>query len=83
MMYLMPIMFMFIFNSYASGLSYYYFVSTLLTIVQTFIIRSTIDEEKLLAQLHAKRVANTNKATIKKKSSFMERLEKMQGNRKS
>ncbi|MGI5975034.1 MAG: membrane protein insertase YidC [Paludibacter sp.] len=79
MMYLMPIMFMFIFNSYASGLSYYYFVSTLLTIVQTFIIRSTIDEEKLLAQLHAKRVANTNKKQqSKKKSSFMERLEKMQ-----
>jgi len=78
MMYLMPIMFMFIFNSYASGLSYYYFISTLITIGQTYAIRSTIDEEKLLAELHAKRTANAKKQPTKKKSSFMERLEKMQ-----
>ena len=78
MMYLMPIMFMFIFNSYASGLTYYYFISTLITIGQTYAIRSTIDEEKLLAELHAKRTANAKKQPTKKKSSFMERLEKMQ-----
>ena len=34
MMYIMPIMFLFIFNSYSSGLSYYYFIATLITIVQ-------------------------------------------------
>lgn len=77
MMYLMPVMFMFIFNNYASGLSYYYFVSTLITIIQTYAIRATIDEKKLLAQLHAKRKSNDGKPA-KKKSSFMERLEKMQ-----
>ena len=75
MMYLMPIMFLFIFNNYASGLTYYYFLSTLISVVQTYIFRAVIDEKKLLAQLHAKR--NT-KAGTKKKSGFMERLEKMQ-----
>ena len=78
MMYLMPIMFMFMFNTYASGLSYYYFVSTLISIGQTYAIRATLDEKKLLAQLHAKRAANAGKNPAKKKSSFMERLEKMQ-----
>ena len=77
MMYLMPIMFMFIFNNYASGLSYYYFISTLISIAQTYAIRGSIDEKKLLAQLHAKRKTN-EKNPAKKKSSFMERLEKMQ-----
>ena len=76
MMYLMPVMFMFMFNSYASGLSYYYFVSTLITVIQTYAIRATVDEKKLLAELHAKR--NAKKGTTKKKSGFMERLEKMQ-----
>jgi YidC/Oxa1 family membrane protein insertase len=80
MMYLMPIMFMFMFNSYASGLSYYYFVSTLISVGQTYAIRATVDEKKLLAQLHAKRAANSKKqpAKAKKKSGFMERIEKMQ-----
>jgi len=74
MMYLMPVMFMFWFNNYASGLSYYYFVSTLITVIQTYAIRATVDEKKLLAELHAKR---NSKKTVKK-SGFMERLEKMQ-----
>jgi YidC/Oxa1 family membrane protein insertase len=77
MMYLMPIIFMFMFNSYASGLTYYYLISTLITIIQTYAIRATVDEKKLLAQLHAKRAANA-KNPAKKKSGFMERLEKMQ-----
>ena len=70
-------MFMFMFNGYASGLSYYYFVSTLISIAQTYAIRASIDEKKLLAQLHAKRKTN-EKSPAKKKSGFMERLEKMQ-----
>jgi len=81
MMYLMPIMFMFIFNNYASGLSYYYFVSTLISIAQTYAIRATVDEKKLLAQLHAKRAANSKKQgkpDAPKKLSFMEKLQKMQ-----
>ncbi len=78
MMYLMPIMFMFMFNGYASGLSYYYLVSTLITIIQTYAIRGTIDDKKLLAQLHANRAKKANAPQAKKKSGFMERLEKMQ-----
>lgn len=77
MMYLMPVMFMFMFNSYASGLSYYYFVSTLITIAQTYAIRASIDEKKLLASLHANRAKNEKKPA-KKSGGFMERLEKMQ-----
>ena len=76
MMYLMPLMFLFMFNNYASGLSYYYFISTLISIIQTYAIRSFVDEKKILAQLHAKRNSNSKKPA--KKSGFMDRLEKMQ-----
>ncbi len=73
-MYLMPLMFLFIFNDYAAGLSYYYFLSLLMTIVQTMIFRMSIDEKKLLAEMEA----NAKKKEGKKKSGFMERLERMQ-----
>jgi len=76
MMYLMPLMFLFVFNSYASGLSYYYFIATLISILQTYIIRATVDEKKILAELHAKR--NSKAKNPVKKSGFMDRLEKMQ-----
>jgi YidC/Oxa1 family membrane protein insertase len=49
----------------------------MITIIQTYAIRATVDEKKLLAQLHAKRAANA-KNPAKKKTGFMERLEKMQ-----
>ena len=73
-MYFMPLMFLFIFNDYAAGLSYYYFLSLLMTIVQTMIFRMSIDEQKLLAEMEA----NAKKKEGKKKSGFMERLERMQ-----
>ena len=72
MMYLMPLMMLVFFNEYASGLTYYYFISTLITILQTMIFRYTIDEEKLLAKLEA------NKKKPMKKSSFLKRLEEVQ-----
>lgn len=75
MMYLMPVMFLFIFNNYAAGLSYYYFVSLLITILQTYIFRWTINDEKLLAKLHEKRKKSDKNP---KKSGFAARLEKMQ-----
>ncbi len=71
MMYMMPVMFLFIFNSYASGLSYYYFISTLITIGQTYLIRLFVDDEKILAQLKA------NQKKPVKKSKFAQRLEEM------
>ena len=72
MMYLMPLMFLFIFNNYASGLSYYYFVSLLITIIQTYIFRKCINEEKVLAKL------KENQKKPRKKSGFMARLEEAQ-----
>jgi len=71
MMYLMPVMFLFWFNDYSSGLSYYYLLANLLTFAQIYIIRSTIDEKKLHAQIEA------NKKKTVKKSGFQKRLEDM------
>ena len=74
MMYLMPLMFLFIFNDYAAGLSYYYLVNLLMTIIQTMIFRWAIDDKKVLAQMEA----NAKKKGTQKKSGFAARLEAMQ-----
>lgn len=71
MMYLMPVMFLFIFNSYAAGLSLYYFYSLILSFVQMYIFKKAINEEAIHAQLKAKQ-----KMPVKK-SKFQERLEEM------
>lgn len=72
MMYIMPVMFLFIFNSYSSGLSYYYFIATLITILQTWIIRKFVDDNKLLQQIELA------KSKPVKKSKFQEKLAQMQ-----
>lgn len=70
MTYLMPVMMLFFFNSYAAGLSYYYLIANVITIAQQFVIRKWIvDENKVLAKLQA------NKAKPKKKSGFAAKLE--------
>ena len=74
MMYAMPLMFLFIFNDYAAGLSYYYLVSLFITILQTMIFRWTLDDKKMLAEMEA----NKKKKAGKPKSGFMARLEQMQ-----
>ena len=74
MMYAMPFMFLFIFNDYAAGLSYYYLVSLFITIVQTMIFRWSLDDAKMLKEIEE----NKKKKAGKPKSGFMERLEKMQ-----
>ncbi len=71
MMYIMPIMFLFILNNYSSGLSYYYFLANVITIGQTYIIRGFIDEDKIRAQLQV------NKKKPVKKSKFQKKLEEM------
>ncbi|MCG6187767.1 membrane protein insertase YidC [Maribellus maritimus] len=71
MMYMMPVMFLFILNSYPAGLSYYYFLANLITIGQTYLIRSFVNEDKIRAQLQA------NKKKPTKKSNFQKRLEDM------
>ncbi|MFA9370795.1 MAG: membrane protein insertase YidC [Labilibaculum antarcticum] len=70
MMYLMPVMFLGWFNNYAAGLSYYYFIATLFTVLQTIAIRKfMVDDDKVLAMLEA------NKKKPVKKSKFQARLE--------
>ena len=71
MMYMMPVMFLVWFNDYSSGLSYYYLLANLLTFAQIYIIRATIDEKSLHAQIEA------NKKKPVKKSGFQKRLEDM------
>ncbi len=74
MMYIMPVMFFFIFNEYASGLSYYYFISSLIGILTMWIMRRMTDEKKLLAQLEANKKAPSQKKT----SGLMAKLEALQ-----
>ena len=69
MMYLMPVMFLFIFNSYAAGLSLYYFLSLVFTFVQMYIFKKLIDEDKIHAQMKAKQKVPVTK------SKFQTRLE--------
>lgn len=72
MMYLMPVMFLVFFNNYAAGLSYYYFLSLLITIAQTYAFRFVIKEEDV------RRTMAENAKKPRKKSGFMARLEEMQ-----
>lgn len=72
MMYMMPLMFLVFFNNYASGLSYYYFISLLITIAQTYSCRLFVSEEKVRAKIAE------NRAKPRKKSGFMARLEEAQ-----
>jgi YidC/Oxa1 family membrane protein insertase len=71
MMYIMPVMFLFILNSYASGLSYYYFLANVFTIGQIYIFRMMIDEDKIRAQI----MINRKKPVVK--SKFQQKLEEM------
>ena len=71
MMYIMPVMFLFILNGYASGLSYYYFLANVITIGQIYIFRMMIDEDKIRAQI----MINKKKPVVK--SKFQQKLEDM------
>lgn len=71
MSYIMPVVFMFILNSLPAGLSFYYLVSNLVSIIQQQLIKSNVDEKKLREKLEANKVKNANK----KKTGFAARLE--------
>ncbi len=71
MMWFSPIMMMFFFNTYASSLSLYYFVSNLLTIAIMLVIKHFIlNEDKIHAQIQ-----ENKKRPEKKKSAFRQRLD--------
>jgi YidC/Oxa1 family membrane protein insertase len=67
--YFMPVIFLGVLNDYASGLTWYYFVSNMITFGQQFVIRKTVDDQKLHAQIAAARKKPA------KKSKFQERME--------
>jgi len=69
MTYMMPVMMLFFFNNYSAGLSYYYFLSNVITLGQTVFIRRFVDDEEILRKLHE------NKKKPAKKSKWQERLE--------
>ena len=72
MIYLMPIMMLFFFNNYASGLSLYYLISNLITIGIMLVIKNyIIDEEKIFLQIEE------NKKKPKKQSRFQRKMEEM------
>ncbi len=71
MQYLMPIMFLFFFNSYPSGLSYYYFITNLVSFGQIALFRKFVNEDKIKLIMEENKKKNVNK----KKSKFQSRLE--------
>ena len=77
MMYIMPVMFMFILNNFSAGLTYYYFLANLITIGQNLVFKRFIDEEKIMKKINAK------KNQPAKKSKFAQRLEALQKQQKA
>ncbi|PKP36217.1 MAG: hypothetical protein CVT98_08610 [Bacteroidetes bacterium HGW-Bacteroidetes-15] len=71
MLYMMPVMLLFFFNKYSAGLSYYYFLSNVITLGQTLLIRRTVDDEAILKKL------NENAKKPQTKSKFQTKLEEM------
>ena len=72
MMYIMPIMFLGLFNSYSSGLSYYYMLVNIITFLQMYLFRVFLDDEKL-----RKKIELAKQKPVKK-SGFQKRLEELQ-----
>lgn len=69
--YMMPIVFMFVLNSYPAALSFYYLVSNLVTFIQQWGIRKFVDDEKIKQKLEQSKVKRAGKKT----SSFQQRLQ--------
>jgi len=72
MIYISPVMMLFFFNNYASGLSLYYFISNLITIGIMLVIKNYIvNEDKIHAQIQE------NKTKVKKESTFQKKMREM------
>ncbi|HLW49339.1 MAG TPA: membrane protein insertase YidC [Sphingobacteriaceae bacterium] len=70
--YFMPLIFLFVLNSFPAGLNYYYFLSTVFTFGQQIVIRQLINDDKI----HAIIEANKKKPeSERKKSKFQERMD--------
>jgi YidC/Oxa1 family membrane protein insertase len=73
MSYIMPVIFFFVLNSFSAGLTFYYFVSNLVTFAQQALIRRFVDENKIKLVLDENRKKNLTGSG--KKSKFMSKLE--------
>ncbi|MDZ7606210.1 MAG: membrane protein insertase YidC [Cyclobacteriaceae bacterium] len=69
--YVMPVIFMFVLNKFPAGLTFYYFVSNIVSFAQIAVIRRFVDDTKIRAILDENKKKNANK----KKSKFQTRLE--------
>jgi YidC/Oxa1 family membrane protein insertase len=74
--YVFPVVFFFVLNSFPAALNFYYFVSNLVTIIQQFIIRRFVDEDKIKAVLEENRKNFKANPSAAKKSRFSEFMEK-------
>jgi YidC/Oxa1 family membrane protein insertase len=71
MMYVMPVMFMFMLNNFSAALTYYYFLANVITIGQNYLFKQFVDEKEILRKMEEK------KAKPVKKSKFQQRIEEM------
>lgn len=76
--YVMPLIFMFVLNSYSSGLSFYYFVSNIVTFGQQTMIRRFVDEDKIRATLEENKKKNANKGQSKWQQKLSEAMKASQ-----
>jgi YidC/Oxa1 family membrane protein insertase len=75
MSYIMPVIFLFVLNSFPAGLTFYYFVSNMVTFAQQAIIRRFVDEDKIKLIMEENRKKNAAGGGGGKKSKFMSKLE--------
>lgn len=80
MMYLMPVVFFFVFNEYSAGLNFYYFLSTLFSIIISLYLKKSIKDDVLLKKMEA--YAEKNKETTANRANMMARLEALQEQQK-
>jgi YidC/Oxa1 family membrane protein insertase len=74
MSYIMPVIFFFVLNSFSAGLTFYYFVSTMVTFIQQAIIRRFVDDNKIrtIMEENRKKIAASGGGG---KSKFMNKLQ--------
>ena len=84
LMYLSPLFMLVFFNNYASGLSLYYFISNLITIILMLVIKNfIIDEDKIKAQISVKKAKPRKQSKFQKKmADMMEQAEQQKNNGK-
>lgn len=78
MLYLMPVILLLMFNSYSSGLTYYYFLANVITIGQTFAFRYVVSDEKLHARMQAASAKPVKKSKWSAKLEEMQRMQQQQ-----